>query len=76
MTLRRHSALSSLARRISVLLLTGFTAFQLGKNEVTPAWQLAVAAVVALIVAIELVPNSRRYVRKPKTEEGIRSDQC
>jgi len=70
-THRKVRAFSSHARRITVLLLAGFAAFQLGKNEITPAWQLAVATAVALIVAIALVPHTPRYVRKPKKEFAL-----
>ncbi len=48
-----------------MLLVAGFAAFQLGKNEVNPILQLVVAAVVALIVAIQLVPHGPLHVRKP-----------
>ncbi|HEV8075050.1 MAG TPA: hypothetical protein VGP66_04350 [Candidatus Acidoferrum sp.] len=48
-----------------MLLVAGFVAFQLGKNEVNPILQLVVAAVVALIVAIQLVPHGPFHVRKP-----------
>jgi hypothetical protein len=49
-----------------VLFAAAFVAFQLGKNEVTPGILLGVAAVVALVVAFQLVPHGPAYTRKPE----------
>ena len=64
-TPRRFPSFSPFGRIIAVLLVAGFAAFQLGKNEVNPILQLVVAVVVALIVAIQLVPRGPFHVRKP-----------
>jgi hypothetical protein len=58
-----------------VLLVAGFVAFQLGKNEVNPLLQLVVAVVVALIVAIQLVPHGPFHVRKPDPDLPVSSWQ-
>lgn len=67
-TLRWHRNFSPLARRIAVLFVAGFIAFELGKNEVTPAVLLLIATIAGLTVAVELVPHAPRYVRKPESE--------
>lgn len=64
-TPRRFPSFSPFARVITVLMVAGFVAFQLGKNEVNPILQLVVAVVVALIVAIQVVPHGPHHVRKP-----------
>jgi hypothetical protein len=65
-TPRRYPSFSPFARIITVLLVAGFVAYQLGKGEVNPVLQLVVAVVVALIVAIQLVPHGPAYIRKPE----------
>jgi hypothetical protein len=65
-TPRRFPSFSPFARIITVLLVAGFVAYQLGKGEVNPILQLVVAVVVALIVAIQLVPHGPAYIRKPE----------
>jgi hypothetical protein len=77
-TQRRFPSFSPLGRIIAVLLVAGFVAFQLGKNEVNPILQLVVAAVVALIVAIQLVPHGPLHVRKPDPDlpaSSVRKDK-
>jgi hypothetical protein len=77
-TPRRFPSFSPFGRIITVLLVAGFVAFQLGKNEVNPILQLVVAAVVALIVAIQLVPHGPFHVRKPDPdfpESSLREDE-
>ena len=51
-----------------MLLAAGFVAFQLGKGEVAPGMLLVVATVVALVVAIQLVPHGPLHVRKPEQD--------
>jgi hypothetical protein len=63
---RRFPVFTPVGRSILVLFAAGFIAFQFGKNEVTPATLLAVSAVVALVVAIQLVPHGPVFIRKPK----------
>lgn len=53
---------------MAVLLAAGFAAYQLGKGEVAPGILLIVAAVVALVVAFQLVPHGPHYVRNPKQD--------
>jgi hypothetical protein len=72
-TPRRFPSFSPFGRIIAVLLVAGFAAFQLGKNEVNPILQLVVAVVVALIVAIQLVPHGPLHVRKPDLNLPARS---
>jgi hypothetical protein len=67
-TLRRHPVFSSLTRAIAVLFVAGFAAYQLGKGEVAPSMLLIVATVVALLVAIQLVPHGPQHVRKPQQD--------
>ena len=67
-TLRRHPVFSSLTRAITVLFVAGFAAYQLGKGEVAPSMLLIVATVVALLVAIQLVPHGPHHVRKPEQD--------
>ncbi|MGB7848037.1 MAG: hypothetical protein WBL63_20670 [Candidatus Acidiferrum sp.] len=69
-TFLKHSdfSLYLLVRRIIVLLLGVFIAFELSNKEVNPGLLLATAVVAALVVAIGFVPHSPRYVRKPKKE--------
>jgi hypothetical protein len=77
-TPRRFPSFSPFGRIIGVLLVAGFVAFQLGKNEVNPILQLVVAVVVALIVAIQLVPHGPFHVRKPDPdlpESWLREDE-
>jgi hypothetical protein len=54
-----------------LLLLAGFAAFYLGRSEVTPATLLVAAVVVALVVAIQLVPRGPFYSRKPELERDL-----
>ena len=49
-----------------MLLAAGFVAYQLGKGEVAPSMLLVVATVVALVVAIQLVPHGPHHIRKPE----------
>lgn len=63
---RRFPVFTPAGRSIVALFAAGFVAFQFGKNEVTPATLLAVSAVVALVVAIQLVPHGPVFIRKPK----------
>jgi len=56
-----------------VLLAAGFAAYQLGKGEVAPGTLLVVATVVALVVAIQLVPHGPPP--RPKTRDGFGCDQ-
>jgi hypothetical protein len=63
---RRFPVFSPFGRTVLVLLAAAFVAFQLGKNEVTPGLLLGVATVVALVVAIQLVPRGAAYSRKPE----------
>ena len=51
-----------------MLLAAGFIAYQLGKGEVAPGMLLIIATVVALVVAIQLVPHGPHYVRKPEQD--------
>jgi hypothetical protein len=67
-TPRRYPAFSPLGRGMILLLLAGFAAFHLGRSEVTPGILLVAAAVVALVVAIQLVPRGPFYSRKPELE--------
>jgi hypothetical protein len=67
-TPRRYPFFPPLARIIAVLLVAGSVAYQLGKSETTPAMLLIVATVVALVVAIQLVPHGPHHVRKPTQE--------
>jgi phosphate/sulfate permease len=69
-TPRRFSVFSPFGRSVVLLFAAGFVAFQLGKNEVNPGMLLIVAAVVALIVAIQLVPRGQGFIRKPKQDPG------
>ena len=78
-TLRRHPVFSSLTRAIAVLLVAGFAAYQLGKGEVAPSMLLIVATVVALLVAIQLVPHGPHHVRKPEQDlpaSSLRKDRA
>lgn len=63
---RRFPPFSPVGRSIVALCAAGFAAFQFGRNEVTPVTLLAVATVVALVVAIQLVPHGPVFIRKPK----------
>jgi hypothetical protein len=77
-TPRRFPSFSPFGRIITVLLVAGFVAFQLGKNEVNPMLQLVVAVVVALIVAIQVVPHGPLHVRKPDPDlpaSSVRKDK-
>lgn len=67
-TPRRFPSFSPFGRIIGMLLVAGFVAFQLGTKEVNPILQLIVAVVVALIVAIQVVPHGPHHVRKPDPE--------
>jgi hypothetical protein len=61
-----------------VLFVAGFVAYQLGKGEVAPGMLLVVATVVALVVAIQLVPHGPLHVRKPEQdlpESSLRKDK-
>lgn len=49
-----------------VLCGAGFVAFQLGRNEVTLLALLGVATAVALVVAVQLVPNGPAFIRRPE----------
>ena len=51
-----------------MLFVAGFAAYQLGKGEVAPSMLLIVATVVALLVAIQLVPHGPHHVRKPEKD--------
>jgi hypothetical protein len=53
---------------VLVLLAAAFVAFQLGKNEITPVLLLGASTIVALVVAILLVPHGPSYIRKPKQD--------
>jgi hypothetical protein len=73
----RNPFFPPIARAITVLFAAGFVAYQLGKGEVSPAMLLAVATVVGLVVAIQLVPHGPLHVRKPEQdldENGLRKD--
>ena len=70
---RRYPTISPLGRGLILLLLAGFAAFHLGKSEVTPAVLLVAAAVVALIVAIQLVPRGDARVRKLESELELKA---
>lgn len=73
-TPRRFPVFSPFGRSVAVLLAAGFAAYQLGKGEVAPSILLVVAAVVALVVAIQLVPRGPFYSRKPELElEAVNS---
>jgi hypothetical protein len=75
---RRYLSFSPLARGIVVLFLAGFVAYQLGKGEVSPAMMLAVATLVALFVAIQLVPHGPLHVRRPDPDlpaSSLRKDK-
>jgi len=77
-TPRRYLSFSPFARIITVLFVAGLVAFQLGKDEVTPAMLLVVATVVALFVAIQLVPHGPLHVREPEQgapESSLRKDK-
>ncbi|HMI50380.1 MAG TPA: hypothetical protein VK525_02635 [Candidatus Saccharimonadales bacterium] len=63
---RKYSDFLPIAKRLIVIFLAGFAAIQLLKYESSPALQLAVAAIAALFVAIELVPHAPHYIRRPK----------
>ena len=65
---RRYPSFSPFARIIIVLFVAGFAAYQLGKGETNPAMLLVVATVVALVVAIQLVPHGPFHVRKPEQD--------
>ena len=65
---RRYPSFSPFARIIIVLCVAGFAAYQLGKGETNPVMLLVVAAVVALVVAIQLVPHGPFHVRKPEQD--------
>jgi hypothetical protein len=54
-----------------LLLLAGLAAYELGRGEVAPSILLVVAAVVALVVAIQLVPRGPFYSRKPEQEREL-----
>jgi hypothetical protein len=76
---RRFPFFSPFGRSIVVLLAAAFVAFQLGRNEVTPFMLLAVAVVVALVVAIQLVPHGPLFLRRPKPEPAaaiLRKDEA
>jgi hypothetical protein len=73
---RRYPSISPLGRGLILLLLAGFAAFHLGRSEVTPGILIVGAAIVALIVAIQLVPRGAAHVRKPELElelKGVNS---
>jgi len=73
-TPRRFPVFSPFSRSVAVLLAAGFVAYQLGKGEVAPSILLVAAAVVALVVAIQLVPRGSIHVRKPELElEAVNS---
>jgi hypothetical protein len=73
-TPRRLPVFSPFGRSVAVLLAAGFVAYQLGKGEVAPSVLLVSAAVVALVVAIQLVPRGPFYSRKPERElEAVNS---
>jgi hypothetical protein len=73
-TPRRFPVFSPFGRSVAVLLAAGFVAYQLGKGEVAPSVLLVSAAVVALVVAIQLVPRGPFYSRKPERElEAVNS---
>ena len=65
---RRFPVFSPFGRKVLVLFAATFVAFGLGKNEITPVLLLGAATVVALVVAILLVPGGPSYVRKPKQD--------
>ena len=67
-TPRRFPVFSPIGRSVAVLVAAGFVAYQLGKVEVAPSILLVAAAVVALVVAIQLVPRGSIHVRKPELE--------
>jgi hypothetical protein len=67
-TSRKYLFFPPLARGITVLVVAGFVAYQLGKSETTPGTLLVVAAIVALVVAVQLVPHGPLHVRKPEQE--------
>ncbi len=65
---RRFPIFSPFSRSVAALLAAGFAAYELGKGEVAPGMLLVVAAVVALVVAIQLVPHGPVFIRKPKND--------
>jgi hypothetical protein len=77
---RRFPVFSPFGRKVLVLFAATFVAFGLGKNEITPVLLLGAATVVALVVAILLVPRGHSYIRKPKqdpneiAQQGIKSE--
>lgn len=69
---RRFPVFSPFVRTVAVLFAAAFVAFELGKDEVTPVMLLAVATVVALVVAIQLVPHGPAYIREPEQDpDGV-----
>ena len=67
-TPRRFPAFSPWGRSVAALFAAGFVAYQLGKGEVPPGMLLVIATVVALVVAIQLVPHGPHHVRKPEQD--------
>jgi phosphate/sulfate permease len=67
-TPRRFPVFSPFGRTVVLLFAAAFVAFQLGKNEVNPVILLVVATVVALVVAILLVPRGSAFIRKPRQD--------
>lgn len=67
-TPRRYPSFAPFARTIAALFVAGFAAYQLGKGETTPGMLLVVATLVALLVAIQLVPHGPHHVRKPEKD--------
>lgn len=65
---RRFPVFSPFGRTVLVLFAAACIAFQLGKNEITPFLLLGAATMVALVVAILLVPHGPSYIRKPKQD--------
>jgi hypothetical protein len=72
-TPRRFPAFSPWGRSVAALFAAGFVAYQLGKGEVPPGMLLVIATVVALVVAIQLVPHGPHHVRKPEQDLGASS---
>jgi hypothetical protein len=63
---RRFPVFSPFGRTVLVLLAAAFVAFELGKNEITPVMLLGAATMVAVVVAVLLVPHGPSHIRKPK----------
>lgn len=65
---RRFPVFSPFGRTVLVLFAAAFVAFELGKNEITPVMLLGAATMVAVVVAVLLVPHGSSYIRRPKQD--------